>query len=230
MQGALSTGVEGSGTGSPCGRIEEWFRRAEDVTSTEEERTCSVDWRKTGVRTGLLPRWYPRFPLTGRSIDGKGVTIHEPAAEQPSIVGFEPHLPIDVNADQRLFGYTEPVVVRDMEPRSGPVLADRLEMEQARIVPVPMQRFDRPGRPADDELDEGSMPGPWTKSQSRGTAISRAIDSASSGTQSTDATSNARVSAGRAMLACRHPAARTRSESRSMHCASQSETKLSVRW
>ena len=42
-----------------------------------------------------------------------------------------------------------------MEPGTGPVLADRLEMEQSRIASVAIQRFDRLGRPADDELDEG---------------------------------------------------------------------------
>ena len=75
--------------------------------------------------------------------------------EQPRIIGFESHLPVDGDADQRLLVDPEAVVDRDMEPRTGPVLADRPEMEQSRIAPVPLQRFDRLGLPADNELDEG---------------------------------------------------------------------------
>ena len=41
-----------------------------------------------------------------------------------------------------------------MEPGTGPGLSDRLEMEEARIAPVPIQRLDHLGLPADDELDE----------------------------------------------------------------------------
>ena len=65
------------------------------------------------------------------------------------------NIPNDGIADKRLFAYPEPVVDRDMEPRPGPVVAGRLEMDQPRIAPVPIQRSDRLGLPADDELDEG---------------------------------------------------------------------------
>ena len=95
----------------------------------------------------------PRIECVGKR--WPRVAFRDPAAEQPCIVGFESGLPVDGDADQRLLADPEAVVDRDMEPGTGPVLTDRPEIEQARIAPVPIQRFDRLGLPADNELDEG---------------------------------------------------------------------------
>ena len=63
--------------------------------------------------------------------------------------------PVDSHVVHHLFGDPEAVVNRKEERWSWTVLTHCLEMEQARIAPVPIQRIDAVRFRADNELNKG---------------------------------------------------------------------------